>query len=76
MPLRQSSGGFPITPIILILVGVIFLLNNLEVIRLYQVLRYWPVVLILLGAYLLYIRVSAARQDVMPPTASEVGNER
>ena len=76
MPLRQSSGGFPITPIILILVGVVFLLNNLEVIRLYQILRYWPVVLIVLGAYLLYVRVSAARQDVIGSTAPEVSNER
>ena len=57
------------------IVGIIFLLNNLEVIRLYQVLRYWPVVLILLGAYLLYVRVSGARQDVMSPPAPEVGRE-
>src|SRR3954454_13606824 len=75
MPLRQSSGGFPITPIILIVVGIIFLLNNLEVIRLYQMLRYWPVVLILLGAYLLYLRVAAAREDVIAPPAPEVGRE-
>jgi len=38
-------------------------------------LRYWPVVLILLGAYLLYVRVSAARQDTMAPPAPEVGRD-
>ena len=54
----QAANGFPLAPILLIGVGVVFLLNNLEVVRLYQILRYWPVFLIILGVYMLYSRVS------------------
>ncbi|MEJ7604775.1 MAG: hypothetical protein WKF37_00530 [Bryobacteraceae bacterium] len=31
-----------------------FLMNSLELVRLYQILKYWPVFLIALGVYLLY----------------------
>lgn len=58
VPLRQQGGGFPVGPVILIGVGVVFLLNTMEVVRLYQILRYWPVFLILLGVYLLYLRLA------------------
>ena len=54
----HAGRGFPVGPILLILVGVIFLLNTLEVVRLYEILRFWPVFLIALGAYMLYLRVS------------------
>jgi hypothetical protein len=59
VPLRQQNGGFPAGPVILILVGVMFLLNTMDVVRLYQILRYWPVFLILLGVYLLYLRLAS-----------------
>ena len=63
VPLKHQATGFPLAPILLIGIGVIFLLNNLEIVRLYQVFRYWPVFLILLGAYLLYARVAPGGVD-------------
>jgi len=46
----------------------VFLLNNLEILELRRMLRYWPVLLIALGVYLLFLRLTAqdsrsARQD-------------
>jgi len=58
LPLQHQTAGLPLAPIILIGVGVIFLLNNLEIVRLYQILRYWPLFLILLGVYMLYARLA------------------
>src|SRR3974377_959616 len=43
MPSRATSSGFPVGPILLILLGVLFLLNTLDIIRFYQILRWWPV---------------------------------
>jgi len=58
LPLRGTSR-FPVAPVVLIFVGIVFLLNNLEILELARVLRYWPVLLIALGVYMLYIRVSS-----------------
>ena len=63
IPLQHQTAGFPLAPIILIGVGVIFLLNNLEIVRLYQILRYWPLFLILLGVYMLYARLAPGGVD-------------
>jgi hypothetical protein len=57
VPLRRS-GGFPVAPVLMIAVGVLFLLHNLDLIRIGQLMRYWPVFLIALGAYMLYVRVT------------------
>ena len=61
----------PMGPILLIVVGVIFLLETLEIVRLYQIVRYWPVFLILLGCYMLYMRC-AAKTTGHPPRAGGV----
>lgn len=55
-----SRGGsrVPVAPVILIALGVIFLLDNLDLLDFSRILRYWPVALIVLGAYLLYARMS------------------
>ena len=37
---------------------MVFLLNNLEIFELRRMLRYWPVMLIALGLYMLYLRMS------------------
>ena len=76
VPMQNHTSGFPVVPILLIVIGIVFLLVNLDLVRLYQVLRYWPVFLIALGVYLLYARV--ARPAEVPPTASspEVTRER
>lgn len=72
VPLRHGKG-FPLGPIILIAAGVLFLLINLEAIRLYQVVRYWPVFLIVLGVYMLYSRIT---QDSGPVRNQEPSHER
>jgi hypothetical protein len=59
IPVRGSR--FPAAPVILIALGVIFLLNNLGIFELRQVLRYWPLLLIGLGVYMLYLRVTAPK---------------
>jgi len=46
----------PWLPITLIGLGVLFLLNNLELLRLRAVLRFWPVLMIGAGAWMLYDR--------------------
>lgn len=57
IPLRGGSSRFPVAPIVLIALGVIFLLDNLDLLDLHRALRYWPVLLIALGAYMLYLRM-------------------
>lgn len=50
-------GASPVIPILLIIFGVLFLLNNLGWLYLAQVLRYWPVILIVAGGWMLYARL-------------------
>jgi TM2 domain-containing membrane protein YozV len=64
VPLRQQPSRFPAGPVVLIGVGVLFLLNTLDVLRLSQIVRYWPVALIALGAYMLYERVSPGTRTI------------
>jgi hypothetical protein len=77
-PLKGRAGGFPVGPVILILVGVVFLLDTMDLIRIYQVLRLWPAFLIVLGVYLLVVRLRSSSVSAHNPaeTASEVRNER
>ena len=58
VPMKNRRGDFPVAPVVLIAVGVLFLLHNLDLLRLHQVLRFWPVLLIALGIYMLYGRLS------------------
>jgi hypothetical protein len=60
LPLGGPAGrsGFPMGPLVIIGIGVLFLLNTLDVLRLHDVLRFWPMLLILLGGWLLYVRVA------------------
>lgn len=75
--LRGSQGShFPIAPAILIAVGLLFLLNNMEIIRFSRLIPYWPVALIGLGVYMLYERVSATVPRGSRPTAVEASHER
>lgn len=53
----------PLTPILLIVLGALFLLNNLEVVRLRDVLRFWPVALIAAGAWMLYEQLGGGRSQ-------------
>jgi TM2 domain-containing membrane protein YozV len=70
IPMRGHSR-FPVAPILLIVIGVLFLLNNLNLIHFYEIARYWPVFLIALGAYMLYVRLTSS-----PSAGSEAANEQ
>jgi hypothetical protein len=73
IPMRGGSSRFPVAPVVLIALGVIFLLDNLDLLDLHRLLRYWPVLLIALGAYMLYLRMSPADAD--SPKNSQGGNQ-
>jgi hypothetical protein len=62
LPLKPG-GGFPAAPVFLIAAGVLFLLNNLDVLRISRMLKFWPVILIGLGIYMLYARLASGRAD-------------
>lgn len=70
-PLR---GGNVAGPAALIGIGLIALLNNLEILRISQLLRYWPLILIGLGVYMLYVRLSDS-EVVAPPAVQEVSHD-
>lgn len=73
-PLKNYKSGFPAGPVLLIAAGVIFLLDTLGVIRIYQIMRYWPVFLIALGGYMLYVRLLGQPKTV--PAGGEAPEER
>ncbi|MEO7652735.1 MAG: DUF5668 domain-containing protein [Bryobacteraceae bacterium] len=56
---RSSTGG----AIVMIVLGIVFLLNTLEIVRLRQLIRFWPVLLIALGVSMLYSRVTERAQS-------------
>jgi hypothetical protein len=62
-PMRGGANKFPVAPILLIVLGVIFLLNNLDFLDVERVIRFWPLLLIGLGAYMLYLRVSNSSEN-------------
>lgn len=56
-----QGSRVPVAPLLLICLGVIFLLDNLGVLDFDRVFRFWPVLMIGLGVYLLYIRLTGAK---------------
>lgn len=65
--LVSLKAGGTLLPAALIFFGVVFLLNNLELLRLVQVLRFWPVALIALGVFMLIERVKTHAPDALTP---------
>jgi TM2 domain-containing membrane protein YozV len=61
IPLR---GGNLALPVALIAFGVLFLLHNLDLLRLSQALRFWPVAMIALGVYMLMSRLKTGYRPV------------
>jgi LiaI-LiaF-like transmembrane region len=57
-PLQSWSKERPIGPIILIVAGAIFLLNNFDLLPFYRIERFWPLVLIAIGALMLRNKLS------------------
>jgi TM2 domain-containing membrane protein YozV len=66
----------PIGPIVLIAIGVLFLLDTLHLLEFREIGRYWPVLLIVIGVYMLYGRMTGLRSHMSdqgyaaPPTNS------
>jgi len=76
--LVPSHGGsrFPVAPILLIGLGVVFLLNNLEIFELRRMLRFWPVMLIALGLYMLYLRMTGNSSEADSRVNPGVNHDR
>jgi hypothetical protein len=53
----QTKNGFPLAPIVLIAAGVLFLLANFGYLRLAQLIRFWPVLLIAMGVLMMVNRL-------------------
>jgi hypothetical protein len=49
----------PVGPILLIVIGVLFLLDTLNLVHFREIGRFWPVLLIAVGAYMLWNRVTS-----------------
>jgi hypothetical protein len=60
---REARSRFPMAPVLLIAFGVLFLLDNLDLLKIGRLLRYWPALLIVLGIYLLYERVTESKYE-------------
>jgi len=60
VPLHGPAAKFPIVPVLFIVFGGLFLLNNLDLLDMDRVMRYWPVLLIALGGYMLAVRFGVA----------------
>lgn len=79
-PIHGMAGAsrVPVAPLILIALGVLFLLNNLDIIQINRLLKYWPALLIVLGAYMLYARLAhpeGGRPEVPANPEPEVHHE-
>jgi hypothetical protein len=73
-PNRYMSRA-PIGPVLLIVLGVLFLLDTLRLIEFRELARFWPVLLIVAGAVMLYNRLS--NNKVVPhPSPLESSHER
>jgi len=60
--LRGSREQVPLAALAMIILGVLLLLRTLDLFDFEVVARYWPVLLIALGAYLLYNRFSSSSE--------------
>jgi hypothetical protein len=70
LDLRGRKDQIPVAAIALIILGILLLLHTLDLLDFEYVARYWPVLLIAAGAYLLYGRLAG------PPAHEEMPNER
>ena len=68
---QAGKGGIPVGPLVLIGLGLVFLLNNFDLIRIAQIVRFWPLGLIGAGGYLLYVRMQAPVEPVQEEVRRE-----
>jgi hypothetical protein len=71
LQLRGGPGRFPMAAVALIVLGVLLLLHTLELVNFERVVRYWPVLLIAAGAYMLWSRFAGQE-----PEPGELRHER
>lgn len=64
---RPTHGRFPAGAMLLIVLGFLLLLDTTDIINIDELERYWPVGLIVLGAYMLYMRFSAVEHHAERP---------
>lgn len=76
IPNSAFSGRIPVGPILLIVLGVVFLLDQLDVLRFSEIARFWPVLLIAVGAWALVARVQQPAQPPASHSSVEAGHER
>jgi hypothetical protein len=76
LPPGAFSGRVPVGPILLIVLGVVFLLDQLDVLRFSEIARYWPVLLIAVGAWALVARFQQPAQPRSGQAPVEAGHER
>lgn len=62
---RQSYSG----ALLLIFLGIVFLLNTLEIVRIRQLVKFWPVLLIASGISMLYSRIRSETAPPPPPVS-------
>lgn len=74
----NTEGGeinFPLWGGILVLMGVVFLLDNLGAISIRATIQFWPVVLIFLGLYLIFSFVAAKKEVKTARSSPPLGGE-
>ncbi len=70
--LFQFKSNTLAVPVVLIGIGIVFLLNNFNLIPLHEIARFWPLIPIAAGVYMLYERLNTNERRNPP---SEVGHE-
>ncbi len=70
MPMERTHSRFPVGPILLIVIGTLFLLDNLDLLEIRRLLRYWPALLIVMGFYMLYVRMTSRKPAGTPAVRS------
>ena len=73
-PRGPSASRAPVGPIALIALGILFLLDTMHLVNFRELARFWPVLLILIGIYMLYGRMKAPVIP-HPPSAPFVASE-
>jgi hypothetical protein len=76
LPRGAFSGRVPVGPILLMVLGVVFLLDQLDLLRLSEIARFWPVLLIVVGAWALVGRFQQPAQSRSGNASVEAGHER
>ena len=74
--LRGRRDQIPVAGIALIVMGILLLLHTLDLLNFDYVVRYWPVLLIAAGAYLLYGRFTSNDAGAPGAQGAEARHER